>query len=159
MFFSPFRWFRDKKFNSLKKTSSRKAAKEEQQENNHVASLDRKYLKFLSGSGKQNFNPVPTAQFRSYRRVAPMERPPFSAQDSALATDLRCVSEFGLYCLYSPPTLRNVTNVLSVFPNSICSRSDSMPTVPVPSASPTRPPDMADYRLASLAKCSVNNQR
>lgn len=82
---------RDKKFNSLKKSASRKQTKDEPSEGNHVASLDRKYLKFLSSAGKQNCVPVPTAQFRSYRRVPPMEKPPQTASESSQSTDLKYV--------------------------------------------------------------------
>lgn len=70
-----FNDYSEKKYNSLKKNVNRKTSKDDNTEstNNHIASasLDRKYLKFLGGSTKQNIVPVPTAQFRSYRRVPP----------------------------------------------------------------------------------------
>lgn len=84
---------RDKKFNSLKKSSSRKSAKED--EGNNVNSLDRKnWSKFLSSTSKQNFVPVPTDRFRSYRRVPQMEKPPLTAQESLQSTDSKYVDSF-----------------------------------------------------------------
>ncbi|XP_065201837.1 CNK3/IPCEF1 fusion protein isoform X2 [Planococcus citri] len=117
----------DKKFNSLKKPS-RKLAKEESSDGNHVSSLDRKYRKLFPVGSKQSIVAVPTAQFRSYRRIPPMEKPPAQLPEPSLSLD-------------------------SNRPESLTC------TAPMPSASPTRPPDMADYRLASLAKCNANNQR
>ncbi|XP_011685759.1 PREDICTED: uncharacterized protein LOC105448713, partial [Wasmannia auropunctata] len=61
----------EKSFGSLKKSVRKDAGSI-----NHEivgASLDRKYLKFL-GARNQNI-PVPTAQFRSYRRVIPTSTP------------------------------------------------------------------------------------
>lgn len=58
----------EKSFGSLKKTARKDAGVFKDHEIGG-ASLDRKYLKFL-GAKNQNM-PVPTAQFRSYRRVLP----------------------------------------------------------------------------------------
>jgi connector enhancer of kinase suppressor of Ras 2 len=58
----------DKSFGSLKKTIRKDTGSFKDHEIGG-ASLDRKYLKFL-GAKNQNI-PVPTAQFRSYRRVLP----------------------------------------------------------------------------------------
>ena len=58
----------EKLFGSLKK-SARKDTGSFKDHETSGASLDRKYLKFLSARN-QNM-PVPTAQFRSYRRVLP----------------------------------------------------------------------------------------
>lgn len=62
----------EKSFGSLKK-SVRKDVGSFKDHEIVGASLDRKYLKFLS-SRNQNM-PVPTAQFRSYRRVLPTSTP------------------------------------------------------------------------------------
>lgn len=56
-------------------------------------SLDRKYLRFLSTSKSQNV-PVPTAQFRSYRRVVATDHcPPFPGNpkpiDGSLSTSVK----------------------------------------------------------------------
>ncbi|XP_076683432.1 connector enhancer of ksr isoform X3 [Andrena cerasifolii] len=62
----------DKSFGSLKKVVRKDSTGYKDHEING-ASLDRKYLKFL---GTRNHNvPVPTAQFRSYRRVLPTSTP------------------------------------------------------------------------------------
>ncbi|XP_048506093.1 uncharacterized protein LOC105688413 isoform X2 [Athalia rosae] len=61
----------DKKFGSLKKLGRKDSGFKEQEISG--ASLDRKYLRFL-GARNQNV-PVPTAQFRSYRRVLPTSTP------------------------------------------------------------------------------------
>ncbi|XP_071554984.1 uncharacterized protein Cnk isoform X2 [Temnothorax nylanderi] len=62
----------EKSFGSLKKSVRRDAGSFKDHEITG-ASLDRKYLKFLSARN-QNM-PVPTAQFRSYRRVLPTSTP------------------------------------------------------------------------------------
>lgn len=62
----------EKSFGSLKK-SIRKDTGSFKDHEISGASLDRKYLKFLS-TRNQNM-PVPTAQFRSYRRVLPTSTP------------------------------------------------------------------------------------
>ncbi|XP_049794761.1 uncharacterized protein LOC126204418 isoform X4 [Schistocerca nitens] len=69
-----------RKFGSLKKASSNKIASTAANESspNPSSSLDRKYLRFL-GAPPQ---PVPTARFRSYRRVVPAapQRRPVTSQ-------------------------------------------------------------------------------
>lgn len=62
----------EKSFGSLKKSIRRDAASLKDHEITG-ASLDRKYLKFLSARNQSM--PVPTAQFRSYRRVLPTSTP------------------------------------------------------------------------------------
>ncbi|OAD58012.1 Connector enhancer of kinase suppressor of ras 3, partial [Eufriesea mexicana] len=62
----------EKSFGSLKKVVRKDSSTYKEHEISG-ASLDRKYLKFL---GTRNHNvPVPTAQFRSYRRVLPTSTP------------------------------------------------------------------------------------
>ncbi|XP_050474912.1 uncharacterized protein LOC126865973 isoform X2 [Bombus huntii] len=61
----------EKSFGSLKKVV-RKDSPSYKDHEISGASLDRKYLKFL---GARNNVPVPTAQFRSYRRVLPTSTP------------------------------------------------------------------------------------
>lgn len=63
--------YKDKTFGSLKKLGRKNSGAKEQETGG--ASLDRKYLRFL-GARTQNL-PVPTAQFRSYRRVLPSSTP------------------------------------------------------------------------------------
>lgn len=78
-----------KKFGSLKKLRGKSSDHGE-----HTAdcssggsSLDRKYLGFL---GRGPSVPVPTAQFRSYRRVAPpLPRPLHQSAESVLTLDTR----------------------------------------------------------------------
>ncbi|XP_020294465.1 uncharacterized protein LOC109860036 isoform X2 [Pseudomyrmex gracilis] len=62
----------EKSFGSLKKTAGKDIGTYKEHEITG-ASLDRKYLKFLSARN-QNI-PVPTAQFRSYRKVLPTSTP------------------------------------------------------------------------------------
>lgn len=59
------------------------------------SSLDRKYLGFL---GRGSAVPVPTAQFRSYRRVAPpLPRSLHQSAESVLTLDSRyCFTDFTL---------------------------------------------------------------
>lgn len=61
----------EKLFGSLKKSARKDGSFKDYETGG--ASLDRKYLKFLSARN-QNM-PVPTAQFRSYRRVLPTSTP------------------------------------------------------------------------------------
>lgn len=63
----------DKSFGSLKKNVQKDSGYNRDHDINSGASLDRKYLRFL-GARHQNV-PVPTAQFRSYRRVLPTSTP------------------------------------------------------------------------------------
>lgn len=62
--------FSDKSFNSLKKQQKKNLAKEDQVKG---SSLDRKHWKFLGMGmiGRDSNEPVPTSQYRSYRRVPP----------------------------------------------------------------------------------------
>lgn len=60
-----------KSFGSLGKKLAKKDAAANKEQEMSGASLDRKYLRFL---GAKNV-PVPTAQFRSYRRVLPTSTP------------------------------------------------------------------------------------
>ncbi|KAL1464191.1 hypothetical protein WDU94_003861 [Cyamophila willieti] len=104
----------EKKFSSLKK---------KKEDNHHSSehgnsSLDRKYLRFLSGTHNV---PVPTEHFRSYRRV-----PPGSLSDK----------------------LPNHDSSME----SVTTRTASSPPLQLP-------PDMADYRLASLARAGHNTNR
>lgn len=135
------------------KKPSRKLAKEENLDGNHVASLDRKYRKLFPVGSKQNIVAVPTAQFRSYRRVPPMEKPPAQLPEPSLPLDSKYDDILRLFSV-------SKVEILYIRLFLLFSRPESLNcTAPVPSASPTRPPDMADYRLASLAKCNANNQR
>lgn len=63
----------EKTFGSLKRLAKKSSAVKGDSPDLGGASLDRKYLKFLS-TKTQNV-PVPTAQFRSYRRVLPTSTP------------------------------------------------------------------------------------
>ncbi|XP_054264542.1 uncharacterized protein LOC128987620 isoform X2 [Macrosteles quadrilineatus] len=93
------------------------------------SSLDRKYLGFL---GRGTAVPVPTAQFRSYRRVAPpLPRSHHQSAESVLTLD----TSMGSFSEMSQRSPRGAPQV-----------SPGLPT------SQPLPPDMADYRLASLAK-------
>jgi hypothetical protein len=60
--------FSDKSFHSLKKQQKKNLAKEDQAKG---SSLDRKHWKFLGMIGRDSSEPVPTSQYRSYRRVPP----------------------------------------------------------------------------------------
>ncbi|XP_063974897.1 uncharacterized protein Cnk [Diachasmimorpha longicaudata] len=53
------------------------------------ASLDRKYLRFLGA--RTHDIPVPTAQFRSYRRVLPMSTPSQKSESTLTSPDLRII--------------------------------------------------------------------
>lgn len=60
-----------RKFDSLKKLTSKKSSNENIP-HNESTSLDRKYLRFFNNSSKASKNlPVPTPQYRSYRKVVP----------------------------------------------------------------------------------------
>lgn len=65
--------FVEKTFGSLKKLGKKDSGTKGDSHEICGASLDRKYLKFLV-TRSQNV-PVPTAQFRSYRRVLPTSTP------------------------------------------------------------------------------------
>lgn len=77
IFYFPNNFFRhdiQRRFGSLKKLGSRKNSGSNQFPNSNngsseVASLDRKYLRFLGQ--KSSPTPVPTSRFRSYRRMHP----------------------------------------------------------------------------------------
>ncbi|KAK6645545.1 hypothetical protein RUM43_001822 [Polyplax serrata] len=77
-----------RRFGSLKKLSSRKNSTSSNQfsnsgETTEVASLDRKYLRFLGQ--KNSPTPVPTSGFRSYRRMNPtLVAPPKSGGKSGV---------------------------------------------------------------------------
>lgn len=64
-----------RKFGSLKKfTSSKKSSSSDNAHHSESTSLDRKYLRFFNNSASKppkNQLPVPTPQFRSYRKVVP----------------------------------------------------------------------------------------
>lgn len=60
--------FSDKSFNSLKNQQKKNSGKEDQSKG---SSLDRKHWKFLGMIGRDSSEPVPTSQYRSYRRVPP----------------------------------------------------------------------------------------
>nr|XP_033332799.1 uncharacterized protein LOC117224168 [Megalopta genalis] len=76
----------EKPFGSLKKVVRKDSSGYKDHEMSG-ASLDRKYLKFL---GTRNHNvPVPTAQFRSYRRVLPTSTPNKKQESILNSSDLQ----------------------------------------------------------------------
>nr|XP_031838003.1 uncharacterized protein LOC116429322 [Nomia melanderi] len=76
----------EKSFGSLKKVVRKDSTGYKDHEISG-ASLDRKYLKFL---GTRNHNvPVPTAQFRSYRRVLPTSTPNKKQESVSNSSDLQ----------------------------------------------------------------------
>ncbi|KAK9307975.1 hypothetical protein QLX08_001882 [Tetragonisca angustula] len=99
----------DKSFGSLKKVV-RKDSPSYRDHEISGASLDRKYLKFL---GARNHDvPVPTAQFRSYRRVLPTSTP--KKQDSvSYSPDLQMTiagsTFYGLCASHSATDMSNNT--------------------------------------------------
>ncbi|XP_018897509.2 uncharacterized protein cnk [Bemisia tabaci] len=118
-----------KKFGSLKKLGSRNKAAQAE-EGPSSESLDRKYLKFL---GPNNV-PTPTAQFRSYRRVPPS--PPASTSQRRKDKSHHCSAE----------------SVLAHPDKSLSERCSSPVNMNLP-------PDMGDYRLASLARATRDTQQ
>ncbi|XP_050432070.1 connector enhancer of kinase suppressor of ras 2 [Adelges cooleyi] len=113
---------KNKNFHSLKKQQKKNLSKEDQAKG---SSLDRKHWKFLGMGmiGRDSSEPVPTSQYRSYRRV--------------------------------PPTVPKYTAEASVSTNY----NQNSDIYPLPQANHNRPPDMVDYRLASMSKTSDNNHR
>ncbi|RZF39776.1 hypothetical protein LSTR_LSTR003437 [Laodelphax striatellus] len=94
------------------------------------SSLDRKYLRFL---GKGQVRMVPTAQFRSYRRVAPPLPPPQSQAQP-------------------PPLHQSADSVLALESSNSTPTEGVIQPGHIITASHHRPADMADYRIASLTK-------
>ncbi|KYN02475.1 Connector enhancer of kinase suppressor of ras 3 [Cyphomyrmex costatus] len=95
----------EKLFGSLKK-SIRKDAGSFKDHEIGAASLDRKYLKFLSA---RNI-PVPTAQFRSYRRVLPNTSTSNKKEDCNLnSPDLQMTIAGSTF--YGSSTSQNVTDI------------------------------------------------
>ncbi|XP_039293640.1 uncharacterized protein LOC111050039 isoform X2 [Nilaparvata lugens] len=130
-----------KKFGSLKKLgrSSRGSDTEQPQSQPQATdnlSLDRKYLRFL---GKGQVRMVPTAQFRSYRRVAPPVPPPLHPHPQSSAASA------------APPLHQSADSVLALESSSTPTEGVTQPGHII-TASQHRPADMADYRIASLAK-------
>ncbi|XP_029177228.1 uncharacterized protein LOC114945264 isoform X1 [Nylanderia fulva] len=74
-------------FGSLKKVVRKDIGSFKDHHEISGASLDRKYLKFL-GARNQNM-PVPTAQFRSYRRVLPTSTPNKKEDSNSNSPDLQ----------------------------------------------------------------------
>ncbi|XP_029662241.1 uncharacterized protein LOC115234954 [Formica exsecta] len=74
-------------FGSLKKVVRKDIGSFKDHHEISGASLDRKYLKFL-GARNQNM-PVPTAQFRSYRRVLPTSTPNKKEDSNSNSLDLQ----------------------------------------------------------------------
>ncbi|XP_057326647.1 probable serine/threonine-protein kinase DDB_G0282963 [Microplitis mediator] len=122
-------------FGSLKKIGRKDSNSSNKNNNNQEtsgASLDRKYLRFL-GARTQNL-PVPTAQFRSYRRVLPSSTPNKKQQQSAQS------------CLDSRVTVAGS----STFYGLSCSQSPvNVPNTPSSSNNSSYCQDMGDYRQTS----------
>ncbi|KOX71740.1 Connector enhancer of kinase suppressor of ras 3 [Melipona quadrifasciata] len=100
----------DKSFGSLKKVV-RKDSPSYRDHEISGASLDRKYLKFL---GTRNHNvPVPTAQFRSYRRVLPTSTPNKKQDSVPNSPDLQMTiagsTFYGLCASHSATDMSNNT--------------------------------------------------
>ncbi|KAG6801415.1 hypothetical protein HZU73_03536 [Apis mellifera caucasica] len=98
----------EKPFGSLKKVVRKDCSVYKDHEING-ASLDRKYLKFL---GTKNHNvPVPTAQFRSYRRVLPTSMPNKKQDSVPNSPDLQMTiagsTFYGLYASHSTTDISN----------------------------------------------------
>ncbi|XP_015121433.1 uncharacterized protein LOC107044159 isoform X2 [Diachasma alloeum] len=74
-------------FGSLKKIGRKNSGAKDHEIGG--ASLDRKYLRFL-GARTQDI-PVPTAQFRSYRRVLPLTTPNQKPESTLTSPDLRII--------------------------------------------------------------------
>ncbi|XP_014468751.1 PREDICTED: uncharacterized protein LOC106741360 isoform X2 [Dinoponera quadriceps] len=111
----------DKSFGSLKKI----ARKDMVFKDHEIvgASLDRKYLKFL-GAKNQNM-PVPTAQFRSYRRVLPTSTPNKKEDSNSNSPDLQMTIAGSTF--YGLSTSQSATDM----------------------SSPSSSQDMGDYRRAT----------
>ncbi|KAL7295304.1 hypothetical protein TKK_0011338 [Trichogramma kaykai] len=122
--------FAEKTFGSLKKFGKKDSSSKEQDVGG--ASLDRKYLKFLGGKS-QNV-PVPTAQFRSYRRVLP----------NSPAAPTKPVEK------YSSPDLQ-----MTIAGSTFYGLNSSQSTTDVPGSSQ----DMGDYRRTTERVRSNRNRR
>ncbi|XP_071643471.1 uncharacterized protein Cnk isoform X3 [Temnothorax longispinosus] len=95
-------------FGSLKKSVRRDAGSYKDHERTG-ASLDRKYLKFLSARN-QNM-PVPTAQFRSYRRVLPTSTPTKKEVCASTSPDLQMTIAGSTF--YGSTTSQSATDTLN----------------------------------------------
>ncbi|OXU26706.1 hypothetical protein TSAR_000117 [Trichomalopsis sarcophagae] len=118
----------EKTFGSLKKLGKKDSGMKDHEMGG--ASLDRKYLKFL-GSRTQNV-PVPTAQFRSYRRVLPTSTPSRKPEKMS-SPDLQVTIAGSTF--YGLNTSHSATDVLS------------------------SSQDMGDYRRTTDRSRSSRNQR
>nr|XP_012216845.1 PREDICTED: uncharacterized protein LOC105668809 isoform X1 [Linepithema humile] len=100
----------EKSFNSLKKVRKDVGAFKDHEIGG--ASLDRKYLKFL-GTRNQNI-PVPTAQFRSYRRVLPSSTPNKKEDSNAESPDLQMtIAGSTFYGLSASQSATDMSSTLS----------------------------------------------
>ncbi|KAL6444388.1 hypothetical protein ACFW04_001922 [Cataglyphis niger] len=97
------------------------------------ASLDRKYLKFL-GARNQNM-PVPTAQFRSYRRVLPTSTPNKKEDSNSNSLDLQMTIAGSTF--YGLSSSQSAMDMLS----------------------PSSNQDMGDYRRATDRSVDSHNRR
>ncbi|XP_011154406.1 uncharacterized protein LOC105192169 isoform X2 [Harpegnathos saltator] len=121
----------DKSFGSLKKTARKDIVFKEHEIGG--ASLDRKYLKFL-GAKNQNM-PVPTAQFRSYRRVLPTSTPNKKEDLNSNSPDLQ----------------------MTIAGSTFYGLSASQSTTDM--SSPSSNQDMGDYRRATDRSASGRGRR
>ncbi|KAG5321509.1 CNKR2 kinase, partial [Acromyrmex heyeri] len=115
----------EKLFGSLKK-SARKDTGSFKDHETGGASLDRKYLKFLSARN-QNM-PVPTAQFRSYRRVLPTSTPNKKEDCNSNSPDLQMTIAGSTF--YGLTTSQNTTDMsnsdMNDYRHAIDRKSDNL---------------------------------
>ncbi|XP_026674146.1 uncharacterized protein LOC108630860 isoform X2 [Ceratina calcarata] len=114
----------EKSFGSLKKVVRKDSSSYKDHEISG-ASLDRKYLKFL---GTRNHNvPVPTAQFRSYRRVIPSSTPNKKQESVPSSPDLQMTiagsTFYGLCASHSATDMSNSTQDMGDYRRTTDSRN------------------------------------
>ncbi|XP_076765350.1 connector enhancer of ksr isoform X4 [Xylocopa sonorina] len=115
----------EKSFGSLKKIVRKDSSTYKDHEISG-ASLDRKYLKFL---GTKNHNvPVPTAQFRSYRRVIPTSTPNKKQESVPNSPDLQMTiagsTFYGLCASHSATDMTNSIQDMGDYRRTTDSKSD-----------------------------------
>ncbi|XP_072755267.1 uncharacterized protein Cnk [Anoplolepis gracilipes] len=120
-------------FGSLKKVVRKDIGSFKDHHEISGASLDRKYLKFL-GARNQNM-PVPTAQFRSYRRVLPTSTPNKKEDSNSNSPDLQ----------------------MTIAGSTFYGLSGSQSSTDMSSSSSNQ--DMGDYRRATDRSVDSRNRR
>ncbi|XP_069700872.1 connector enhancer of kinase suppressor of ras 2 isoform X2 [Periplaneta americana] len=142
-----------KKFGSLRKLGRKGNESMNPEMSGAASSLDRKYLRFLGGS-RNNIVPVPTAQFRSYRRVPNGPAPaPIKAMSDICTEKIEQPHKANEGEVSEPAADRDgrQTRLLLSPHDRLLPHAMHRRDRPIHSSNPSLqlPSDMADYRMAA----------